>query len=122
MSSVNDLKSCAINYDNRVFTSKENTSNGEVNSRTNFLYHQSGHVIWAEYAGGDIVQGHLLGTTADNGTLCFRYHHLNVHGALRAGVCESTPHILPDGRLRMEETWKWLDGDHSVGHSVIEEE
>ncbi|MEG0666741.1 n-acetylglutamate synthase [Gordonibacter sp.] len=92
-----------------------------MDARTSFRYRQRGTVVWAEYDGGDIAQGHLLGTVDARGGLRFHYHHLNAQGEMRAGVCESTPCLLPDGRLRMEESWQWLTDDCSAGHSVIEE-
>ncbi len=109
------------NYDGRVFVSLENTENGEVDGRTRFAYHQSGATVWADYAGGDIVQGHLVGTADGSGRLHFLYHHLNAAGVLRAGECESVPEELPDGRVRLHEAWRWLNGDCSAGTSIIEE-
>lgn len=91
-------------YDGRVFVSLENTENGEVDERTRFAYHQNGFSVWADYAGGDIVRGHLVGTTDEDGRLHFLYHHLNTAGELRAGECNSIPQKLPDGRLRLRET------------------
>jgi len=37
------------------------------------------------------------------------------------GVCRTTPEQLPDGRLRLHETWHWTSGDGSAGSSVLEE-
>jgi hypothetical protein len=37
------------------------------------------------------------------------------------GTCISTPEILPDGRLRLHESWRWTSGDGSSGESAIEE-
>ena len=110
------------NYDGRVFVSLENTENGEVDDQTRFAYHQNGFSVWADYAGGDIVRGHLVGTTDEDGRLHFLYHHLKTAGELRAGECNSIPQKLPDGRLRLRETWRWLNGDCSAGTSIIEEQ
>jgi hypothetical protein len=43
-----------INYDDRIFTSIENSKNGEVDGGTLFYYHQNKEIIWAEYYGGII--------------------------------------------------------------------
>ncbi|BAK43446.1 hypothetical protein [Eggerthella sp. YY7918] len=110
-----------FNYDNRVFVSSKNTSNGEVDGRTHFVYHQEDAVVWAEYEGGEIVRGSLLGTADEKGNLHFCYHHINTSGTVRAGECKSTPHVLSDGRLQMHESWHWLNGDCSSGTSIIEE-
>jgi hypothetical protein len=50
-----------------------------------------------------------------------RYHHVNDQGVLQTGICKSIPEILPDGRIRMQETWQWTSGDGSSGESILEE-
>lgn len=108
-------------YDNRIFRAVANAAHGEASESTLFHYHQNGAIVWADYAGGDIVLGHLVATMADDGSLNMRYHHVNRAGALMTGVCRSTPEVLPDGRLRLHEDWHWTCGDGSSGHSVVEE-
>ena len=44
-----------IDYDGKSFIPKLNSANGEVSEQTVFHYHQKDTVIWAEYAGGDIL-------------------------------------------------------------------
>jgi len=38
-----------------------------------------------------------------------------------AGTRLSDPELLPDGRIKLREKWRWLTGDQSSGYSVIEE-
>lgn len=110
-----------INFDGRTFVSIQNTENGEVSSETLFHYKQRDRIVWADYSGGGIVIGHLVGTVDDNGVLNMSYHHINEHGELMTGLCKSTPEILEDGLIRMHEQWQWTCKDHSRGHSIIEE-
>ena len=110
-----------IDYDGRHFSLVRNSSGGEVGSETVFHYHQSGNVVWAEYSGGEIVRGHLIARRDAEGGLDMRYQHLNVRGDLMTGVCRSRPELLPDGRIRLHEKWKWTSGDLSEGESVLEE-
>lgn len=110
-----------MNYNNRVFCGKSNSANGEVGASTRFHYRQEGDRVWAEYAGGEIVSGHLQGKVLADGSLEFVYHHQNIHGDLMAGKCQSTPHQKPDGTLLLKETWQWFTGDQSQGTSEIEE-
>jgi hypothetical protein len=49
------------------------------------------------------------------------YHQINVKGDMRTGVCHSVPERLPDGRIRLHETWRWTNGDCGAGNSIIEE-
>ena len=37
------------------------------------------------------------------------------------GAFQATPEVLPDGRLRLYEEWKWTNGDLSSGTSIVEE-
>lgn len=110
-----------INYNSRTFASVENTDNGEVSSKTRFIYSQEGHIISAIYSGGDIVKGFLIGTVKKDSSLEFRYNHVNSNDEIRGGECKSTPEWLPDGRLRMHEEWRWLDQERTEGRSVMEE-
>ena len=110
-----------IHYDGRVFVAAANSTSGEVSASTRFCYHQDGDVVWAEYSGGDIVKGFLLGRVSEDGCLTFHYQHLNGDKTLRIGKCASRPESLDDGRLRLFETWQWLDGERQTGTSVLDE-
>ena len=114
-----------VDLDGRTFRVAENSPNGEVSGETIFHYHQDDRMVWAEYAGGDIVSGHLLAVVADDDTLDMRYHHINRHGEVLSGTCRSTVRELPDGRYVLEEEWQWLTGgrfgDRSSGRSRVEE-
>ena len=98
-----------------------NSETGEVSSETVFHYHQKNNLVWAEYAGGEIVFGNLIAKVTDNDSLEMRYQHLNKNGELMTGKCFSVPETLSDGRIRLHEKWQWTSGDFSVGESIIEE-
>lgn len=110
-----------VNYDGKKFVSVDNTANGEVSSETFFEYKQEGNILSATYWGGEIVKGTLIGLVKADGSLEFRYNHINATNEIRGGKCISTPEILTDGRIRLHESWKWLDLDQSEGKSIIEE-
>jgi GNAT superfamily N-acetyltransferase len=112
----------AISYSGKSFIPKANTANGETDNRTIFSYHQKGDIISAEYSGGDIIKGHLLGTAEQNGELDFHYQHININKQVRIGKCHSVPHILDSGKLELHEEWQWLNGDKSSGVSVVVEQ
>ena len=109
-----------IDYDGRRFRGRSNAASGEVSSETQFVYHQEGDLLRGEYHGGEVEEGHLLGTVHPNGTLTFLYQHRNRDGRLMAGRCESTPFWEGD-RLVLSERWQWLTGDGSAGESLVEE-
>ena len=96
----------------------ENSPTGEVSGETVFGYHQKGSVIWAEYSGGSVVKGFLVGTMDERHGLHFTYQHINSAGETKAGTCHSEPRE-ENGKLRFYEQWKWTTGGE--GTSVIEE-
>ena len=110
-----------INYNGKIFIAESISENGEVNKETRFYYHQNCNILWADYAGGEIVRGYLLGNVLPDGSLDFYYQHINKMGKLRIGKCNSTPRIQSNGKLELVENWKWLNGDESTGNSVVTE-
>ncbi|MFY0594229.1 n-acetylglutamate synthase [Roseivirga sp.] len=110
-----------INYNNRVFRPVNNTENSETSSETTFYYKQEGNILSAEYKGGQIIKGHLIGLVDDKGNIDMRYHQVNKAGELMTGTCKSTPETMENGGIRLLETWQWTSGDHSKGESIIEE-
>ena len=110
-----------INYDNKIFVPRENTKNGEVDGSTVFHYHQSGTDFYADYAGGEIRRGFMIGKVRENGDLDFYYQHINTGDEIRVGRCHSVPFINAAGKTELHEEWQWLNGDCSSGHSVVVE-
>lgn len=108
-----------INYDGKKFIPKMNSENGEVSEQTVFSYHQSGNLLWAEYSGGDIWKGSLIGTVLCNGELDFVYHHINRDMQVKTGKCHSVPTILENGKIELSEKWEWTSGDCSKGESLL---
>ena len=110
-----------INYHGRHFRSLESSESGEAGSDTTFHYRQDGELVWATYDGGEVRFGTLVAVAAEDGALDLRYHHVNKAGELKTGVCRTRPEVLPDGRLRLHEQWRWTSGDGSRGASILEE-
>lgn len=111
-----------INYHLKTFKPIQNSDNGETSEETLFLYKQEGNILTAEYAGGKIIKGHLIGLVDQQGCIQMRYHQINDQGEIMTGRCISTPEILPNGKVRLHESWEWTSGDCSKGQSIIEEQ
>lgn len=79
-------------------------------------YWQDGDTVWAEFAGGEVRAGRLVGTRRPDGALDAAYCLLTTAGETVAGACLSTPEVLADGRLRLTEHWRRLDGSTGVSH------
>jgi hypothetical protein len=109
----------SVSLDGRRFRSTENVG-GEVGAETVFSYAEddSGD-IWASYAGGAVRRGFLVGRRGGD-RMEFRYVQLNDADETSRGHCVSTITTLPDGRLRMDETWQWESRPGS-GTSAVEE-
>lgn len=110
-----------MNYNNKSFKPVQTSENGETTNETIFNYRQTGVVLTAEYKGGKIVRGHLLGQVDAKGNIDMRYHQINTKGELMTGTCRSSPEVLSNGKIRLHEEWRWTSGDCSSGKSVIEE-
>lgn len=76
-------------------------------------------MVHATYAGGRIRLGYLVGRHSGS-KLKFRYVQLNTAGETSSGVSEDTVELLPDGRIRLHESWKW-ESRQGAGASVLEE-
>lgn len=114
-------ESTAVSYNGKFFVPRKNSENGEVDERTLFEYHQRENVLWADYSGGDVLKGHMVGVVAQNGELDFYYQHINAKKEVRIGVCHSVPQVLENGKIQLLEKWQWLNGDKSEGTSIVVE-
>ncbi len=110
-----------INYNDKLFRPVSSTENGEASNETLFHYKQVGNILTAEYSGGRIKYGHLIGLVDEQGNIELRYHQVNDKGELMTGICTSTPEKLANGKIRLHENWEWTSGDRSKGQSAIEE-
>ncbi|MFF4013699.1 hypothetical protein [Streptomyces sp. NPDC001843] len=109
----------ARSLDGLVLAPVADQAPGQVGTRTRFSYHEKDGEIWAEYAGGDVVRGYLVGTR-EGDRLDFRYVQLKRDGTTSSGRCASTVAELPDGRVRLEEAWAW-ESQSGAGTSVVEQ-
>lgn len=110
-----------INYNNKKFRPVQNSANAETSESTVFTYEQNGNILTSSYAGGQIEKGHLIGVVDNFGNIDMRYHQINRKGELMTGICQSKPELLPNGKIRLHETWQWTSGDKSKGSSILEE-
>lgn len=109
-------------YDGRTFrsTAPETASGGSGPARTPVgSYHQHGDLVWAEFSGGAVREGRLVGRCGADGVITAAYCQVLDGGEVVSGQCVSRPERLQDGRLRLREEWCRADG--SRGTSFIEE-
>lgn len=108
-----------MNYHNKKFRPETTSPNGEVDDSVIFHYQQTNNVLTCTYSGSNIVSGHLIGLVDANGSIDMRYHQVNTAGELMTGTCQSAPELLPNGKLRLRESWRWTSGDVSAGISTL---
>ena len=107
-----------INYDGKRFRP---VAHGTSEESRVAVYRQDGDVLWGEFLGGKARRGALTGTCAPDGTLDFAYCMVLDDGDVISGHCSSTPHILADGRIRLNEVWERFGLHAGSGVSCIEE-
>lgn len=105
----------------KTFRTVTNSDNGEVGSETRFHYHEAEGAVWAEYSGGMIRKGFLIGMRVSADTLDLRYQHISLDGGIKTGICASTVTVGAGGKIRILEKWRWTCGDGSEGESEIVE-
>ena len=116
----------AINLDGLRMRVVSTAAVGVVNAETVFHFHQkdgsppdaSGAEVWAEYAGGKIQRGTLVGTR-EGDTLTFRYCQLQTDGVLDGGKSVCQVRRL-NGRTQIIERFQW-ESREGFGENIFEE-
>lgn len=108
-----------ISLDGRTLRAVENDEAGEVGGDTRLHFEQDGSRIRARYAGGEVVEGHLLGTF-DGRRWEIRYVQINEAGETATGHSVGEAELLEDGRVRVEDEWEW-ESQPGSGETVLVE-
>jgi len=108
-----------VSLDGRTLVGVENADQGEVSGDTEFQFEQNGSRIYAHYSGGEIVDGHLVGTLKGN-QWDIRYAQINEDGETATGHSVGEITVLNDGRVRIEDKWEW-ESQEGTGESILEE-
>ncbi len=104
----------SIDYDGRRFRAR-----GEQNG-PGATYRQRGDLVWAEFAGGHVRRGSLVGVCNGDGVLSLGYSMVLAGGEVITGRCTSTPHWQV-GRLELREVWQRYGEHAATGESILEE-
>lgn len=108
-----------ISLDGRTLAAVANDEDGEVGADTVFHFEQYGERIYASYSGGDIADGHLVGTF-DGDQWDIRYTQINSDNETATGHSVGDVELLDDGRIRVEDEWEW-ESKPGSGESIHEE-
>jgi hypothetical protein len=108
-----------ISYHDKRFVGVVNYDDADLTKEVRFHYRQNGRTVWGTFEGGRVRFGTLVADVLDGDQLEMVWQYLNVDGEFVGGTCRSVPELLPDGRLRLHESWTVIGGES--GTSVIEE-
>ncbi|MGL5824646.1 MAG: hypothetical protein ACRCYU_07395 [Nocardioides sp.] len=104
-----------MSYEGRLFQ-KAGGGDGTV-----ARYRQHGDLVWADFTGGSVRRGAILGTCAPDGTLRLGYTMVLAAGDLISGHTVSVPQWQVDGRLMLREEWQRYGAAATSGVSYLEE-
>ncbi|MDB9835560.1 hypothetical protein OAC51_01510 [Flavobacteriaceae bacterium] len=109
-----------INLNNKTFVLLENSENGEVNCETLFNYKQHGTLVTADYSGGPILEGVIIGQFQGS-ELTMLYQCKTKKKELKAGKATAQVSTNSNGRIELHMKWEWLTSEES-GESVYIEQ
>jgi len=108
-----------VSYHDKRFVGVVNYDDGDLTEDVRFHYRQKDRTVWGTFEGGRVRFGTLVADVLDDDRLAMVWQYLNCDSDFVSGKCLSVPELLPDGRLRLHESWAIIGGES--GSSVIEE-
>lgn len=118
------LTTCAfasISLDGVKMNVVKTAENGVVNHDTIFHFVQKEHVVTAEYEGGKIRKGFLVGTFRNANQLEFSYCQMQLDGKLDNGVSTCEVAKNADGKITLTEHFEWKSRPGEFGTNVFQE-
>ena len=106
-----------MNLKGKIFRAVSNSAHGSMNTETKMYFTSDKGVVAAEYKGGSIVTGHVLGKRVNESEMELLYLSATISGDVKAGKAHAKFTRGEDRKLHMHMDWQWLTGDHSSGQS-----
>ena len=94
------------NFDGMIMNAVETDENGVIGPETLFQFHQSGQHVHAEYSGGRVERGYLVGII-EGAHFEFRYCQLETDGTLNGGVSICEIGVSNSGLVQIIENFEW---------------
>ena len=107
-----------FNLDGLVMNAVETDPNGVIGIDTFFHFRQEGQYVNAEYSGGRVNKGYLVGIVKGDG-LRFRYCQLESDASLNGGESKCDLE-RKDGLIRIVEHFQW-ESREGGGQNVLQE-
>jgi hypothetical protein len=114
-------KRAKISLDTVKMNVIKTAENGVVNHETIFLFSQKNDVVSAEYSGGKIRLGFLVGKFPAENKLEFSYCQMQIDGKLDNGtsLCELSKN--ENGKITLTEHFEWKSRPGEFGTNIFQE-
>ncbi len=96
-------------------------ASGVVNHETIFYFLEQNDVVEAEYAGGKIQQGFLVGRFISDNQLRFSYCQMQIDGKLDNGMSECEVSRDENGKIILTEHFEWASRPGEFGTNIFKE-
>jgi len=110
-----------ISLDNVHMNVVKTDACGVVNHETIFYFQQKNNMVSAEYTGGKIQQGFLVGRFDEKDHFLFSYCQLQIDGKLDNGASECEVSKDQDGKILLTEHFEWASRPGEFGVNVFKE-
>jgi hypothetical protein len=114
-------KTETIYLDNVRMNVVKTAENGVVNHETIFLFSQKDGIVSAEYQGGKISKGFLVGKLPTPTQLEFSYCQMQIDGKLDNGVSTCQLSKNEKGKITLTEHFEWKSRPGEFGTNVFQE-
>src|SRR5690242_6535720 len=109
-----------MNLDKVKMNVVKTARNGVVNNLTIFTFFQTGNIVSAEYSGGQIMKGYLVGSITDD-KLSFSYCQLQTDGKMVYGRSNCDIVAGENGKIQLIEHFQWGSRNDEMGTNVFQE-
>lgn len=99
----------------------QTADNGIVNHETIFIFSQDKNSVSAEYAGGKIYKGFLVGKFSSENQLLFSYCQIQINGIIDHGVSQCELSKNERGKIVLLERFEWKSRPGEFGINVFQE-
>lgn len=95
--------------------------NGVVNQDTIFTFSQKDYVVSAEYQGGRILKGYLIGKLSPQNQLEFSYCQMQTDSKLDNGLSTCQLSKNENGKIILIEHFEWKSRPGEFGTNIFQE-
>lgn len=106
-----------FDLDGMTMNAVQTAPNGVVSEDTHFHFHQDGERVHADYSGGRVERGYLVGLVED-ATFEFCYCQIHTDGSIDNGRSQCELRIDESGAVQVVEHFEWGGGS---GTNVIQQ-